>query len=101
MVSRLVPGGVLAALAGAAMMIAASSSPSSAFTLASPSLEQPVASADIQEVYWRHWGWQPRLGLASPVGLGLASPVASGLPPLAALLVGPVGLPLPLVLRAR
>jgi hypothetical protein len=57
MVSRLVPGGALAALAGAAMFIAASTSPSSAFTLSSPSLEQPVISADVQDVYWRHWGW--------------------------------------------
>jgi len=70
MASRLVPGGVLAALAGAAMMIAASSSPSSAFTLSAPSLEQPVIGADIQQVWWRHhrgywhphrwgWGWRP------------------------------------------
>ena len=105
MVSRLAPAGALAALAGAAMFIAASTGPSSAFTLSSPSLEQPVVSADVQEVYWRHWGLArrlglaPRLGLASPLGLGLASPVASGIPPLAALLVGPLGLPLPLVLK--
>ncbi|MBV8105269.1 MAG: hypothetical protein JO223_11720 [Hyphomicrobiales bacterium] len=60
MVSRLVPGGALAALAGAAMLVAASTSPSSAFTLSSPSLEQPVVSADIQEVWWDRWGrWHP------------------------------------------
>jgi hypothetical protein len=56
MVSRLVPGGALAALVGAAMFVAASSSPSPAFTLSSPSLEQPVLSADIQDAYWCRWG---------------------------------------------
>ncbi|WP_158815100.1 hypothetical protein [Methylocapsa sp. S129] len=45
----------LAALAGAAML-ALSMSPASAFTLASPSLEQPVASAQIEKVWWHH-GW--------------------------------------------
>ncbi|HKN28301.1 MAG TPA: hypothetical protein VJY34_10630 [Roseiarcus sp.] len=60
MVSRLVPGGVLAAAAGAALMIAASSSPSSAFTLSSPSLDQPVVTSDIQHVWWDRWGrWHP------------------------------------------
>jgi hypothetical protein len=57
MVSRLVSGSALAALAGAAMFVAASSTPSPAFTLSSPSLEQPVLSADIQDAYWRRWGW--------------------------------------------
>jgi hypothetical protein len=56
MVSPLAPGGALAALAGAAMFVAASSSPSPAFTLSSPSLEQPVLSADIQDAYWCRWG---------------------------------------------
>jgi hypothetical protein len=60
MVSRLVPTGLLAAIAGAALFVAASSSPSPAFTLSSPSLEQPVVSADVQDAYWGHcggWGW--------------------------------------------
>lgn len=59
MVSRLVPRGVLAAVAGATLMIAASSAPASAFTLASASLDQPVASSDVQQAYWgyHHWGW--------------------------------------------
>ncbi len=56
MVSRLVPGSALTAVAGAAMFVAASSSPSPAFTLSSPSLEQPVLSSDIQDVYWCRWG---------------------------------------------
>jgi hypothetical protein len=60
MVSRLVPSGLLAAAAGAALMIAASSAPSSAFTLSSPSLNQPVASADLEPVWWDRWGrWHP------------------------------------------
>ena len=44
MVLRILSRGAIAAVAGATML-AASSVPSSAFTLASPSLEQPVASA--------------------------------------------------------
>ena len=54
MLSRLVSGGVLGALVGAAMV---SSGPSSAFTLSSPSLEHPVATAGIQQVYYyyRHY----------------------------------------------
>ena len=56
MVSRLIPGGALAAIAGAAMFVAASSSPSPAFTLSSPSLEQSVLSGEIQDVYWCRWG---------------------------------------------
>ena len=65
MVSRLVPTGLLAAIAGAALFAAASSSPSPAFTLSSPSLEQPVISADVQDAYWCRWGrcggwgWRP------------------------------------------
>jgi len=79
MVSRLVPGGALAALAGAAMLVAASASPSSAFTLSSPSLEQPVVSADIQEVWWRQWGgggwgWHHGWGWHRPWGWGWHRP---------------------------
>ena len=69
MASRLVTGGVLGAAAGAALMIAVSSGPSSAFTLSSPSLDQPVVTANIQHVWWDRWGrWHPNLlemGLAS------------------------------------
>jgi hypothetical protein len=57
MVSRMVTSGAIAAVAGATML-AASSVPWSAFTLSWPSLEQPVASADVQSVWWhRGWGW--------------------------------------------
>ncbi len=51
MVSRIVSGGALAALAGAAML-AVSSGPSSAFTLNLPSLEGPAGAAGIQQVYF-------------------------------------------------
>jgi hypothetical protein len=49
----------VAATAGAAML-ALSLSPASAFTLSGPSLERPVASAQIDHVWWHRgygWGW--------------------------------------------
>jgi hypothetical protein len=55
MVSRIVTSGALAAITGAAML-AASSAPSPAFTLSSPSFEQPVVGADVESVWW-HGGW--------------------------------------------
>jgi len=45
----------LATLTGAAML-ALSMGPASAFTLASPSLEKPGVSAQIEKVWWRRWG---------------------------------------------
>lgn len=60
MVCKFASGGALAAFAGAAMFVAASSAPASAFTLSSPSFAQPVATGEVQHVYWRHWGyWHP------------------------------------------
>jgi hypothetical protein len=42
------------------MLITASSGPSAAFTLSSPSLEQPVAAAGVEHVWWDRWGrWHP------------------------------------------
>jgi hypothetical protein len=38
-------------------MLVLLSGPSSAFTLASPSLARSVAAANIEPVYWHHWGW--------------------------------------------
>ena len=52
---RILSRKAIAAFAGAAML-AASSAPSPAFTLSAPSLERPVAAADVQSVYW-HGGW--------------------------------------------
>ena len=41
-------------------MLAVSADPSPAFTLYSPSLEAPVAAADIQQVWYDRWGrWHP------------------------------------------
>jgi hypothetical protein len=56
MVSRTLSGGAIAVFAGAATL-ALSSGPSSAFTLASLSLERPAVAANIEPVYWHHWGW--------------------------------------------
>jgi hypothetical protein len=56
MVLRILSAGAIAALAGVTML-ALSNGPSSAFTLASPSLEHSVAAASIDPVYWHHWGW--------------------------------------------
>jgi hypothetical protein len=56
MASRTLYGGAIAVLAGAAML-ALSSGPSSALTLASPSLERTVVAANIELVYWHRWGW--------------------------------------------
>jgi hypothetical protein len=53
---RVLTGGALAALAGAAML-AISASSASAFTLSSPSLEQPMASSQIDHVWCHHCGW--------------------------------------------
>ena len=56
---RILSSGALSALAGAAML-AVSADPSPAFTLYSPSLEGPVAAADIQQVWYDRWGrWHP------------------------------------------
>jgi hypothetical protein len=55
----------LAALAGIAMLTL-SMAPASAFTLASPSLEQPFAAAQIDKVQWHRWHhrhcWRNRWG---------------------------------------
>ena len=68
MVNRILVGGFVAAVAGAAM-VAISSVPASAFTLASPSLEAPVAGANVDKVWWDRWGnWHPgpRWGYGGP-----------------------------------
>jgi hypothetical protein len=70
MISRIVSGGALAALAGAAML-ALTSGPASAFTLSSPSLERPVAAADVEHVWWDRWGrWHPNWGWGPRWGWG-------------------------------
>jgi hypothetical protein len=49
----------LAAIAGASMLTM-STTPASAFTLASPTLVQPLNASQIEHVWYDHWGrWQP------------------------------------------
>ena len=56
----LLRGGVLAAIAGAAITVAVSSSPSFAFTLPSPSVTDKVTKADVQQVYYyRRYYYRP------------------------------------------
>ena len=55
MALRILSRGAIAAVVGATML-AASSAPSPAFTLSSPSLEQPVVHSDVESVWW-HGGW--------------------------------------------
>ncbi len=38
-------------------MLAATSVSSNAFTLSSPSLERPIASFGVEQVWWGRWGW--------------------------------------------
>jgi hypothetical protein len=52
MAQHLIPSGVLAAVVGAAMAVAVSSSPSFGFTLSSPSPAEPVVKADVQQVWY-------------------------------------------------
>ena len=60
MIPRLITSGVLAALAGAAMTVAVSSSPSFAFTLSSPSVADKVTKADVQQAYYyRRYYYHP------------------------------------------
>jgi hypothetical protein len=60
MIPRLITSGVLAAIAGAAMTVAVSSSPSFAFTLSSPSVTDKVTKADVQQIYYyRRYYYHP------------------------------------------
>ena len=58
MFQRLVPNGFVAAIAGATIAVAVSSSSSFAFTLSSPSIAEPVLKSDVEQVYYyyrRHY----------------------------------------------
>ena len=60
MIPRLITSGVLAAVAGAAMTVAVSSSPSFAFTLSSPPVTDKVTKADVQQIYYyRRYYYHP------------------------------------------
>ena len=54
MIKTLLTSAGLAAVAGAALL-AVSAAPASAFTLTSPSLAAPVASAEIEHVWYDRW----------------------------------------------
>jgi hypothetical protein len=59
MLSRGTSVGGLAVIAGAAILLA-TSGPSSALTLASPSLEQTFVKSGVEPVWWDRWGrWHP------------------------------------------
>jgi hypothetical protein len=68
----------LAALAGAAMLTV-SIGPVSAFTLSGPSLETPIASAQIERVWWDRSGrWHPDYYDDGPLGIvGAAGALAT------------------------
>ena len=78
-----VPRGALVAIAGATLVVAASSTPSSAFTLSAPSIAAPVAAAGVEPVWWDRWGyWHPnrpwgwrRWGWGPPRFYGYYGPV--------------------------
>jgi len=56
---RILPSGVVAALAGAGALLM-TSAPASAFTLSSPSFDQTVAGGGVEKVWWDNWGrWHP------------------------------------------
>ena len=64
----------IAAIAGAAMLTL-SMGPASAFTLAAPSLENSVASSQVEKVWWHHgwgggWGWHRPWGWGGGYGYG-------------------------------
>jgi hypothetical protein len=60
MIPRLITSGVLATIAGAAMTVAASSIPSFAFTLSSPSVTDKVTKAGVQQIYYyRRYYYHP------------------------------------------
>jgi hypothetical protein len=70
MLSRVLSGTVISATVGATM-VAMTAAPADAFTLSAPSLENKVATAEIQQVYWCRWGnCHPGWGWHRPWGWG-------------------------------
>ena len=85
MALRILSGEMIAAFAGAAMLVS-SSGTSPAFTLASPSLDGSVAAVGVEPAYWHggwgwhhgwgwhggwhRWGWGPRWGWGWGPGYG-------------------------------
>jgi hypothetical protein len=72
---RVMTGGAVAALTGVAMLVISASS-ASAFSLSSPSLQQPMASSHVDHVWWDSWGrWHPNHPYWGPRYWGPVAPV--------------------------
>lgn len=69
----------LSALVASAAMLTASIDPAPAFTLAAPTLQNSVAAAQIDKVWWRRWGcgwgcgWGP-FAIVGAAGALVAAP---------------------------
>jgi hypothetical protein len=87
MFSRRISVGVLAGIVGTAMLIA-TSGPSTAFTLSSPSLEKPFVGAFVEPSLVGPVGPLARLAQMAPRRLGLAPVASLGLAPVAPLGLG-------------
>jgi hypothetical protein len=87
MFSRRISVGVLAGIVGMAMLIA-TSGPSTAFTLSSPSLEKAFVGAFVEQVWGDPVGPLARLAQMAPRRLGLAPVAPLGLAPVAPLGLG-------------
>jgi len=77
MFSRRISVGVLAGIVGMAMLIA-TSAPSAAFTLSSPSLEKPFVGAFIEQVWWDRWGRWHGVGTGGTTGAGTGGTAGAG-----------------------
>ena len=78
MFSRRISVGVLAGIVGMAMLIA-TSGPSTAFTLSSPSLEKPFVGAFVEPSLVGPVGPLARLAQMAPLGLAPVAPLGLGL----------------------
>jgi hypothetical protein len=76
MFSRRISVGVLAGIVGMAMLIA-TSGPSTAFTLASPSLEKPIVGAFVEQIWWDRWAIGT-VGTDGTTGAGTGGTVGAG-----------------------
>ena len=71
----------LSALVASAAMLTASIDPAPAFTLAAPTLQNSVAAAQIDKVWWRRWGCGWGCGWGPFAIVGAAGALAAGLSP--------------------
>jgi hypothetical protein len=75
---RILSRGAIAAIVGATML-AASSAPAPAFTLSSPSLEQPIVASGVDSVYWPTGVDGTAAGITDGVGIADGAGVAVGI----------------------